>query len=123
MKFHLSIFCLLFIITSFGQKSVSELLEEMPQGQKGIRHYTRIIKIDSNCAEAYWRRGYEYYRTNQYSLAVPDFTIAIFKDSTFNAATVVADRGLAKEMLGRYEEAIIDFSKAISYSYTQDTTI
>ena len=120
----LLIILLLFSFTSaIGQKTVQELLDEMPQGRKGIKQYTKVIKLDSNNAEAYWRRGNEYYRTNQFSLAIPDFTKSISKDSTFNHANVLADRGIAKEMLGMFNEAIIDFSHAIAYSFTQDTTI
>lgn len=120
----LLIILLIFSFTSaIGQKTVQELLYGMPQGRKGIKQYTKVIKLDSNNAEAYWRRGYEYYRTNQFSLAIPDFTKSISKDSTFNHANVLADRGIGKEMLGMFHEAIIDFSQAIAYSFTQDTTI
>jgi len=48
---------LLTFSVSFGQKTISDLLQEVPQGQKGIRQFTKIIKSDSNIAEAYWRRG------------------------------------------------------------------
>ena len=90
MKITLTILLYLSIPPAFGQKSINDLLEKTPQGRKGIRHFTKIIKLDSNVAEAYWRRGYEYYRTHQYRLAVPDFSKAILKDSTFNHATVLA---------------------------------
>ena len=108
---------------SYGQKTGWEAIYDVPQGKKGIKGFTKLLRADSNNAELYWRRGYEYYRTNQYSLAIPDFTKAITKDSTFNHSNVLADRGLAKEMLGMYNDAIIDFSQAIAYSFTQDTTI
>ena len=123
MKIILTILLFFSIPAAFGQKTISDLLEETPQGRKGIRHFTKIIKLDSNVAEAYWRRGYEYYRTNQYRKAIPDFTKSISKDSSFNHSNVLADRGLAEERLGMYNEAILDFSQAISYAYTQDTTI
>ncbi|HEX6171681.1 MAG TPA: tetratricopeptide repeat protein, partial [Chitinophagaceae bacterium] len=123
MKILLVTFFIFSFITTLGQKTIGDLLEETPQGQKGIKHYTKIIKLDSNIAEAYWRRGYEYYRTKRYSLALPDFSKAISKDPHFNFANVIADRGLTKEMLGMFEDAIVDFSQAIAYSYKQDTTI
>lgn len=123
MKRHTIILLLFSFTSAFGQKTVRDLLDEMPQGRKGIKQYTKVIKLDSNNAEAYWRRGYEYYRTNQYSLAIPDFTQSISKDSTFNHSNVLADRGLTEEMLGMYNEAIIDFSQAVAYAFTQDTTI
>ena len=123
MKIHLLILYLLTFSVAFGQKTISDILQEVPQGKNGIRQFTKFIKSDSNIAEAYWRRGYEYYRTNQYSLALLDFTKAISKDSTFNHSNVLEDKGLAEEMLGMYNDARNDFTKAISYAYTQDTTI
>lgn len=123
MKSFLSI--ALFLVSSvfYGQTTSWEAIYEVPQGKKGIKGFTKLLKTDSNNAELYWRRGYEYYRTNQYSLAIGDFNKAIYKDSTFNHANVLADRGIAKEMLGMFNEAIVDFSQAIAYSFTQDTTI
>ena len=122
MKYFLFI-SLLAATVSFGQKTSSEVIYDVPQGKKGIKGFTKLIKVDSNNAELYWRRGYEYYRTNQYNQAIPDFSKALLKDSVFNHAEVLADRGLSKEMLGMLDDAVKDFSKAIAYSYTQDTTI
>ncbi|MBL7724169.1 MAG: hypothetical protein JNK27_08460 [Chitinophagaceae bacterium] len=123
MKSFLSI--ALFLVSSvfYGQTTSWEAIYNVPQGRKGINGFTNLLKTDSNNAELYWRRGYEYYRTNQYRLAIEDFTKSISKDSTFNHSNVLADRGIAKEMLGMFNEAIVDFSQAIAYSFTQDTTI
>jgi tetratricopeptide (TPR) repeat protein len=123
MKHLLILLSLVSSTTSYGQKTGWEKIYDVPQGKKGIKGFTKLLNVDSNNAELYWRRGYEYYRTYQYSLAIPDFTKSISKDSTFNHSEVLADRGLSKEMLGKFEDAIVDFTKAISYSYTQDTTI
>jgi tetratricopeptide (TPR) repeat protein len=123
MRLHLTLLSFAFATLSFAQLTSWEAIYDVPQGKKGIRQFTKLIEKDSNNAELYWRRGYEYYRTKQYYLAVPDFNKAILKDSTFNHAAVLSDRGLAKEMLGNYKDAVDDFSKAIAYSYTQDTTI
>jgi len=123
MKSFLSIALFLVSTVFYGQTTSWEAIYDVPQGQKGIKGFTKLLKTDSNNAELYWRRGYEYYRTNQYSLAIDDFNKAIYKDSTFNHAVVLNDRGIAKEMLGMFTEAIVDFSQAIAYSFTQDTTI
>ncbi len=123
MKFFLSIALFLVTTVLYGQITSWEAISNVPQGKKGIKGFTKLLKADSNNAELYWRRGYEYYRTNQYSLAINDFNQAIHKDSTFNHANVLRDRGIAKEMLGMFNEAIVDFSQAIAYSFTQDTTI
>jgi tetratricopeptide (TPR) repeat protein len=123
MKSFLSIALVLIPAVFYGQTTSWEAIYDVPQGKKGIKGFTKLLTTDSNNAELYWRRGYEYYRTNQYSLAIDDFNKAICKDSTFNYASVLFDRGIAKEMLGMFNEAIVDFSQAIAYSFTQDTTI
>ena len=119
----LTILSFLFAAFTYGQTTGWEAIYDVPQGKKGIKGFTKLIQADSNNAELYWRRGYEYYRTNQYRNAISDFNKAIFKDSTFNHSNVLADRGLAKEMLGMYNDAIIDFTDAIAYAFTQDSTI
>ena len=121
-KFLTSIF-LISVTFTYGQTTSWEAIYDVPQGKKGIKGFTKLIKTDSNNAELYWRRGYEHYRTNQYRSAIFDFTKAIAKDTTFNHSNVLADRGLAKEMLGMYTESVDDFSNAIAYAFTQDTTI
>lgn len=123
MKSFLSIAFFLVSSIFYGQTTSWEAIYDVPQGRKGINGFTKLLKTDSNNAELYWRRGYEYYRTNQYSLAIDDFDKAIYKDSSFNHANVLFDRGIAKEMLGMFNEAIVDFSLAIAYSFTQDTTL
>jgi tetratricopeptide (TPR) repeat protein len=123
MKYLLIILSFLASTISYGQKTDWEAIYEVPQGRKGIKGFTKLLKADSNNAELFWRRGYEYYSTNQYILAILDFNKAIEKDSTFNHANVLAVRGLSKEMLMMYSDAITDFSEAIAYSFTQDTSI
>lgn len=107
---------------AFGQTTDWEAIYDIPQGKKGILGFTKLITADSNNAELYWRRALEYHRTNQYDLAILDFNLSISKDSSFNHSEVLGGRGLSKEMLGRYNEAIVEFSKAIAYSFTKDTT-
>lgn len=123
MRHLLTILSFLLATLTYGQTTSWEAIYDVPQGKKGIKGFTKLLQTDSNNAELYWRRGYEYYRTNQYRHAIFDFNKAILKDSTFNHSNVLADRGLAKEMLGMYNEAITDFTAAIAYAFTQDTTI
>lgn len=123
MKTYLTILFSLLSFFSFGQKTDWEKIYGTPQGKKGIKVYTQLIKSDSNNAELFWRRGIEYNNTKQYSLAIIDFDLSIAKDSTFNHSNVLEDRGFSKEMSGNFQEAIIDYTKAISYAFTQDTTL
>src|SRR4051812_14669448 len=100
MKKHCVIISFLFsFISVCGQTIDWEVIYDVPQGKKGIKGFTKLMKIDSNKAELYWRRGYEYFRTKQYKLAILDYNKTILKDSTFNHAQVLADRGLSQEML------------------------
>jgi tetratricopeptide (TPR) repeat protein len=124
MKFLLIIpFLLSVTILVFGQKTDWKAITNVPQGKRGIAGFTKLITADSSNAELYWRRALEYHRTRQYDLAIRDFTKSISKDSTFNHSEVLADRGLSKEMSGIYNEAIVEFSQAIDYAFTQDITI
>jgi tetratricopeptide (TPR) repeat protein len=88
-----------------------------------IALFTQAIKFDSNNAEAYWRRGDAYYRTRRYDLALEDLNKSWQVDSNFSYSQVISDRGQAKDMLSRYEDAISDFTKAINHSLKMDTTI
>ena len=124
MKKHCIIIPFLFSFISLcGQNIDWEVIYDVPQGKKGIKGFTKLLKIDSNKAELYWRRGLEYNRTKKYDLAILDFTKAISKDSSFNHSNVLSDRGISKEMLGMFNSAISDFSQAIVYSFSQDTSI
>jgi tetratricopeptide (TPR) repeat protein len=125
MKFSFPLLLAFLSLIASGQKTVEELLYDGFQegGKKGIRIFTKVIKLDSNNAEAYWRRGDEYYRLKKYDLALKDINKSLQADSAFSYAQVISDRGQTKEMLHDYINASIDFTKAINFALKQDTTI
>jgi tetratricopeptide (TPR) repeat protein len=120
----LTLFSLL-TLSSIGQKTAEELLADgfQERGKKAIRLFTKAIKIDSNNAKAYWRRGDEYYRMKKYEMALKDLNKSLQVDSTFSFGQIISDRGQTFEMLHDYANAISDFTKAINYALQQDTTI
>ncbi len=125
MKIFLSILFFSISIFSFGQKTVSDLLYNGFQegGKKGIRIFTKVIKLDSNNAEAYWRRAHEYYKIKKYDLAFKDINKSLQVDSNFSYGQVMSDRGQTLEMMHDFNNAIGDFTKAINFALKQDTTI
>lgn len=106
----------------FGQQTVRDLLDDgfQADGQKAIRLYTRALTLDSTNAEAYWRRGNEYYTLKKYTLALADLQRSLRADSLFSYGQVVSSRGQTYEMLGNYPAAIRDFTRAITYEATPD---
>jgi tetratricopeptide (TPR) repeat protein len=85
--------------------------------------YTSVINLDSNNAEAFWRRGNEFYRTKRYREALSDLNKSLEVDSNFSYSQVISDRGQTKEVLSLYQDAITDFTRAINLSLTKDTSI
>ncbi len=101
------------------------LLDEgfQASGQKAIRLCTRALTLDSANAEAYWRRGDEYYTLKKYTLALADLQHSLRADSLFSYGQVVSSRGQTYEMLGNYPAAIQDFTRAITYANSQDRSL
>ena len=101
--------------TSCSKKTIQQLLDDgfQEDGQKAVRLYTKAISKDRNNVEAYWRRGNEYYKMNEYEKAIVDFNKAITIDSAYNEGYLFGDRGLAKEALGQYSAAIEDYTTAL----------
>src|SRR5690242_11369450 len=56
-----------------------------------IAIYTYILALDSGNAEAYWRRGDEYYRMKNYDMALLDFNNSLQVDSNFSYHQVISD--------------------------------
>ena len=56
-------------------------------------------------------------------MALIDFNKSLQVDSNFSYDQVISDRGQTKDMLHKYSEAIIDFTKAINFALTKDTSI
>ena len=79
--------------------------------QDAIDEYSNAIKLDSNCAGAYYNRGNVYDDLGQEEKAIKDYDKAIELDS--NYAGAYNNRGIVYYNLGQEERAIKDYDKAI----------
>jgi Tfp pilus assembly protein PilF len=92
-------------------------------GRKAIRQFTRVLMVDPTSAEAYWRRGREFYLSKKYPRALADINKSLQVDSTFSYGQVISSRGEVHEWMGDDAAAMRDYSRAIRYAATQDPTI
>ena len=82
--------------------------------QRAIDLYTRIISLNEQELEAYNNRAILYLEQENYTQVINDTTKAIAINTTFTNAYAI--RGVAKNKLKKFENAICDFSKALQYS-------
>ena len=81
-----------------------------------LRDYGDAIRLDPDCAEAYFGRGLVYVREGRYSDAIRDYERAVrlnFTLSHADYAEAYHDRGQAYFNRGEYDRAIQDFDKVI----------
>jgi tetratricopeptide (TPR) repeat protein len=110
------------LLESCSYKTVRQLLDAgfQENGTKAIRLYSKVISKDKNNVEAYWRRGNEYFKMNQYDKSIADFNQAISIDSSFNNGYLFGDRGNTKEALANFSGAIDDYTKALQFCKTTE---
>ena len=81
-----------------------------------LRDYGDAIRLDPDCAEAYFGRGLVYVREGKYREAIRDYERAVrlnFTLSHADYAEAYHDRGQAYFNKGEYDRAIQDFDKVI----------
>jgi tetratricopeptide (TPR) repeat protein len=76
---------------------------------KKIAEYTKILKKDSNNAEAFYQRGYAYFNKKDYAKAIEDFTSAIKINPELTKAYLC--RGCAFIETEDYEKAVSDMNR------------
>ena len=91
--------------------SVGYLLSEQNRTEDAISAYNKAIEMKADYAEAYYKRGTQRIRLEQYQPAMDDFDRAIKLD--LNKADVYIDRGIARFALDEYDDAFTDFDRAI----------
>lgn len=99
---------------------IGQLLDSgfQEDGDTAITIYTKVLSLDPTNTEALWRRGDEYHKTHRYEKAILDFNAAIEIDSSFNVGYLFGDRGESKEELGKFLDAISDYTIAIRFCKT-----
>lgn len=106
------------ILIFFHSLSVIGQVTKQEISSFDIKSLTKLIKKDTNNAEAYWRRGYQYADLKKYDLALKDVNKSLQIDSNFSYGQVIEDRGLIYQGMNQDSNAILDFTNAISFILT-----
>ena len=77
--------------------------------------YSKAIESDNRHVMAYQMRGAAWQKMRQYQKAISDYTAVIDLGEPQFQAVGYFNRGVVKNMCGRYSEAIPDFTQAISF--------
>ena len=82
--------------------------------KEAISDYSLVLEIDPNNAWAYSSRGFCWNKLERYILAIEDFTIAIkLEEDPKKKGYAYQNRGQSKILMENYEEAILDYNKAL----------
>jgi tetratricopeptide (TPR) repeat protein len=118
MKNILLTFFILSLAFEVTSQSVDEIREIAISKAKAGDHKGAILLLDKAVTEGiandyiYVQRGYYRKEIGDMEGAIQDFDIAL-KTIAYNWGPIITARGQAKHALGRYEEAIADYTKII----------
>jgi len=91
----------------------ANIYEEMNLCDKAIEDYSKAVTLQPDNAQFYSYRGMTYHRCmKQYDKAIQDFNKAVAIKPDYSEA--VYERGAVYKISGQTEEAVEDYSKAIS---------
>ncbi|NTU93575.1 MAG: tetratricopeptide repeat protein [Chlorobiaceae bacterium] len=82
--------------------------------KEAVRMYSKAIEIDAQFVMAYQMRAAAWQSMHNFSKAIDDYTTVITIGEPSFRAVGYLNRGIVKNMEGRYSEAIPDFDLAIS---------
>jgi len=82
--------------------------------KEAVRLYSKAIDNDNRFILAYQMRGAAWQRLRQFQKAIADYSMVISLGEPAFQAVGYYNRGIVKNMSGRYAEAIPDFTFAIS---------
>jgi tetratricopeptide (TPR) repeat protein len=123
IRFHLYLFLLIAVwvpgAISCSRRTAAQLVQDgfgQGNGSKAIQLYSKAIKKDSTCVEAYWRRADVQAKIGRYTKAITDLDRTIHFDSAFNAGYLFGDRGNVEETMGEWEKAVADYTIALRFS-------
>ena len=84
---------------------------------EAARFYTKAINGNPSYVQAYQMRAAAHHSLKEYELAMMDYTKVIEFGEAFFKAVGYFNRGVVQYDLGRYNNAIIDFTWALSYDH------
>ena len=85
--------------------------EKQKEYEEAIRHYTKAVEFKPDFAEAYYNRGYAYYRKGDFDNAIKDYNITIEFEPDF--AEAYYNRGCTYHRKGDSDNAIKDYNITI----------
>lgn len=100
------------LFTSDAFEKLANCYEEIGESEKALAFYNQSIKLDSNNYVARYHRAISIMHKNP-QLAIEDLTIAESSGFEFIKNNVYGPRGVCYGMIGEYNLAIEDFTKAI----------
>lgn len=81
---------------------------------EAVRLYSLAIESDNRYIMAYQMRAAAWQKLHQFQRAISDYTVVINIGESYFQAVSYFNRGVVKNMSGRYAEAIPDFTRTIS---------
>lgn len=91
-----------------GESNFS-LLDECEQA---IPYYTKVIALNPQNTDSYWKRGHAYHQRGQYDLAIGDYTRAMELDANLQFLRI--NRAQSYICLGQYGAAFLDCDSLIA---------
>jgi tetratricopeptide (TPR) repeat protein len=82
--------------------------------KEAVRLYSKAIDNDNRFVMAYQMRAAAWQKLRQFQRAISDYTMVIDLGEPLFQAVGYYNRGIVKNMSGRYAEAIPDFTMALS---------
>ncbi|NTU59251.1 MAG: tetratricopeptide repeat protein [Chlorobiaceae bacterium] len=82
--------------------------------KEAIRLYSKAIDTDNRFVMAYQMRGAAWHKLKQYQKAIADYSMVISVGEPYFQSVGYFNRGIVKNIIGRYSDAIPDFTFALT---------
>jgi tetratricopeptide (TPR) repeat protein len=90
---------------------VGSIAQKLKSADLAVTFFSKVIEIDKNCDEAFFKRGQVHFVSNNFDLAIADFTSALqINPSNLKALN---SRGIVNTHASHFSHALEDFGEAI----------
>lgn len=90
---------------------VGAIAQKLGSVDLAVTFFSKVIEIDKNCEEAFFKRGQVHFVSSNFDLAIADFTSTLqINPSNLKALN---SRGIANSHASHFSHALKDFGKAI----------